>query len=152
MLQLNMFGKTTKMVFVGCRSAAGREGLGTGHSSHTGTLWGALPPHLRHLTTAVFTKALPEISAGSSHKTVKWTACLRAAKAAGLGLLCFVPWCAFGFSKRAVKKSMVVTGNSGCLCGDTNIYALHRAAAKNTPEIKTTFLTRNSGWPQNRIF
>lgn len=40
---------------------------------------------------------------------------------------------------------MVVTGNSGCLCGDTNIYALRGAATRNTPEIKPNFLTRNLG-------
>lgn len=34
MLQLNMFGKTAKMFFVGCSGAAGREGLGAGHSSY----------------------------------------------------------------------------------------------------------------------
>lgn len=85
MLQLNMFGKTAKMIFL------------VVVVQRAGKVWAqGIPPtwapHERqyhqplcHPTTTAFIKALLGINAGSSHKTEKRTACLRAAKQLGQG-------------------------------------------------------------------
>lgn len=76
------------------------------------------------------------------HFCTKLTAYLRVGNQLGQGF-CVLSFGADFVVAKGQLKCVVVTGNSGYLCGDTVICALRRAATKSTPGIKNFFLTRN---------